>query len=143
VENSSGFRAVVVVGNRQGKVGVGVAKGRDVAQAVEKAQRQAMKNIVEVPIVNETIPHEVYAKFKAAKILLKPQRKGRGLVAGGTVRVLCQMAGIHNISSKVLGETRSKLNNARATLLAFQKLKKTPPKIYADSSTETQKQEEK
>ncbi len=117
------FRAVVVAGNKEGKVGVGVAKGQDVAQAVEKATRLAKKNLIEVPIVEDTIPHEVISKFGPAKVLLKPQRKGRGLVAGGTVRVICQLAGIKNISSKILGRTGNKLNNARATILALKKLK--------------------
>jgi len=118
-----GFRAVMVVGNREGKVGVGVAKGLDVAQAIEKATRSAKKNLIEVPIIEDTIPHEVEAKFGAAKVLLKPQRKGRGLVAGGTVRVICALSGIKNISSKILGRTGNKLNNARATIKALQKLK--------------------
>jgi len=117
------FRAVVVTGNRAGKVGVGVATGLDVAQALEKATFQSKKNMIEVPIIEETIPHEVSAKFSAAKVMLKSQRKGRGLVAGGTVRVICQLAGIKNVSSKILGRTRNKLNNARATILALQKLK--------------------
>lgn len=117
------FRAVVVVGNKTGKVGVGVAKGTDVAQAVGKATRIAKKNLIEVPIIQGTIPHEVYAKFGPAKVLLKPQRKGRGLVAGGTVRVICDLVGIRNVSSKVLGRTRNKLNNARATIEALKKLK--------------------
>lgn len=117
------FRAAVVVGNKNGKVGFGVAKGQDVAQAVEKAKMQAMKNIIQVPIVNETIPYEVIAKYSAAKVLLRPQRQGRGLVAGGTVRIICQLAGIKNISSKLLGVTRNKINNARATIKALSQLK--------------------
>lgn len=117
------FRAVVVTGNKAGKVGVGVASGLDVAQAVEKATFQSKKNLIEVPIVEDTIPHEVYAKFGPAEVLLKPQKKGRGLVAGGTVRIICTLAGIKNISSKILGRTGNKLNNARATILALKKLK--------------------
>jgi small subunit ribosomal protein S5 len=117
------FRATVVVGNKEGKIGVGVAKGADVAQAVEKATRLAKKNLVDVPIVEDTIPHQVSSKFGAAKVLLKPQRKGRGLVAGGTVRVICTLAGIKNISSKVLGRTGNKLNNAQATIRALKMLK--------------------
>ena len=117
------FRALIVAGNRAGKVGIGVAKGSDVPQAIEKATRLAKKNLIEVPIVKDTIPHEVYAKFGAAKVLLKPQRKGRGSVAGGTVRVICTLAGIKNISSKVLGTTKNKINNAKATLEALKKLK--------------------
>ena len=117
------FRAVVVVGNRNGKIGVGVAKGLDVAQAVEKATRDAKKNIIEVSMHEDTIIHEVSAKFGPAKVLLRPQRKGRGLVAGGVGRVICTLAGIKNISSKILGRTRNKLNNAQATILALKKLK--------------------
>jgi small subunit ribosomal protein S5 len=118
------FRAVVVIGNQMGKVGLGVAKGLDVAQAVEKATRLAKKNIIEIPItVDETIPHETYAKFGAAEVLLRPQKKGRGVVAGGTVRIICNLAGIKNISSKILGRTGNKLNNARATINALKKLK--------------------
>jgi small subunit ribosomal protein S5 len=117
------FRAVVVVGNKKGKIGVGVSKGLDVAQAVEKATRLAKKNLIEVPIVEDTIPHESYAKFGAARVLLKPQRKGRGLVAGGVVRVICTLAGIKNISSKILGRTGNKLNNAQAAIIALRKLK--------------------
>ena len=117
------FRAVMVIGNKAGKVGVGVAKGLDVAQAIEKATRLAKKNLIEVPMVGDTIPHEVTAKFGPAKVLLRPQRKGRGLVAGGTVRVICTLAGIKNISSKVLGKTKNKLNNAKATIEALTKFK--------------------
>jgi len=117
------FRAAVVIGDRQGKVGLGVAKGNDVAQAIEKGQNLAKKNVILVPIVKGTIPHPIKAKFGAAEVLLKPQREGRGLVAGGTVRTICQLAGISNICSKVLGSTRNKINNARATLKALQSLK--------------------
>jgi len=117
------FRAVMVIGDKKGKVGVGVAKGRDVAQAIEKATRLAKKNLIEVTIADGTILHEVSAKYGAAKVLLRPQRKGRGLVAGGTVRIICGLAGIENISSKILGTTRNKINNARATIKALQKLK--------------------
>lgn len=117
------FRAVIVTGNKKGKVGLGIAKGADVQLAVEKATRLSKKYLIDVPITEETIPHEVFAKFGAAKILLKPQGKGRGLVAGGTVRVVCTLAGVKNISSKILGSTGNKINNARATILALKKLK--------------------
>ncbi len=117
------FRAVVVVGNRQGKVGVGVSKGLDVAQAIEKATRMAKKNLITVSLAKDTILHEVYAKFGAAKIILKPQKKGRGLVAGGVVRIICTLAGIKNVSSKILGRTGNKLNNAQAAIIALKKLK--------------------
>ncbi len=117
------FRAVVIAGNKKGKVGIGVDKGRDVSQAIEKATRAAKKNLMTVFIVNETIPHEVQAKSGPAVILLKPQRKGRGLVAGGAVRTICDLAGIKNVSSKILSGSKNKLNNARATMDALRKLK--------------------
>jgi len=119
------FRAVIVTGDKHGKVGLGIAKGSDVQLSIEKATRLSKKYLIDVPIIEETIPHEVYAKFGAARILLRPQRKGRGLVAGGTVRVVCALAGIKNISSKILGSTGNKINNARATIAALRKLRKS------------------
>ncbi len=119
------FRAVIISGDKKGRIGVGVAKGKDVAQAVEKATRLAKKNLLQIPIVEDTIPHSVEAKSGPALVLLKPQKRGRGLVAGGTVRVICTLAGIKNISSKIIGRTRNKLNNARATIKALKKLKIT------------------
>lgn len=117
------FRAVVVLGNRKGKIGIGVAKGQDVSKAVEKATRLAKKNLIEVPMFEDTIPHEVEAKYGPVKVLLRPQKKGRGLVAGGAVRVICNLTGIQNISSKLLSRSRNKLNIARATITALNKLK--------------------
>jgi small subunit ribosomal protein S5 len=117
------FRAVVVAGDKKGKVGIGIDKGKDVSQAIEKATRRAKKDLVSVVIVEGTIPHEVMAKSGPAIILLKPQKKGRGLVAGGAVRTICDLAGIKNISSKILSGSKNKLNNARATMEALKKLK--------------------
>lgn len=117
------FRAVVIAGDKKGKIGIGIDKGRDVSQAIEKATNKAKKNLVSVVIVEGTISHEVEAKAGPAKILLKPQKKGRGLVAGGAVRAICELAGIKNISSKILSSSKNKLNNARATMEALKKLK--------------------
>ena len=117
------FRAIVVAGDKKGKVGIGIDKGKDVSQAIEKATRRAKKDLVSVIIVDGTIPHEVEAKYGPAVILLKPQKKGRGLVAGGAVRTICDLAGIKNISSKILSGSKNKLNNARATMEALKKLK--------------------
>lgn len=117
------FRAVIITGNKNGKVGLGIAKGADVQLAVEKATRLSKKYLIEVPTIRDTIPHEVQAKFGAAKVLLRPQGKGRGLVAGGTVRIVCVLAGIKNISSKILGNTGNKINNAKATIIALKKLR--------------------
>jgi len=117
------FRAVVIAGDKKGKIGIGVDKGKDVSQAIEKATRRAKKDLVTVIIIDGTIPHEVEAKSGPAVILLKPQKKGRGLVAGGAVRTICDLAGIKNISSKILSGSKNKLNNARATIEALKKLK--------------------
>jgi small subunit ribosomal protein S5 len=117
------FRATVGVGNRKGKIGLGIGKGIDVSQAVEKAVAEARKNTIIVPLLEGTIPHEVSAKYGAAKVLIKPATKGRGLVAGGAVRVICDLAGIENITAKILSKSTNKLNNARATLDALRKLK--------------------
>ncbi len=135
------FRAAVIVGNRNGMVGFGLAKGADVAQAVEKATRKAKKNLIKVLIVNETIPHQVEAKFGAAKVLLKPQKKGKGLVAGGTVRIVCDLAGIKNISSKIIGRTSNKINNARATLKALQSLRPVTS-LRKENEKDNKKEEE-
>ncbi len=144
------FRAVMAVGNKKGNVGVGVDKGKDVAQAIDKATRVAKKNLITVAVLEDTIPHKTEAKFGSARVLLKPQRKGRGLVAGSAVRTVCELAGIKNISSKILSRSKNKLNNARATILALKKLKEKPSrnashsdagrtksKNHANTSTET------
>lgn len=117
------FRAVVVAGDRKSKIGIGIDKGKDVSQAVEKATNRAKKNLINVVVVEGTIPHQVEAKSGPAVILLKPQRMGRGLVAGGVVRAICDLAGIKNISSKILSGSKNKLNNARATMEALKKLR--------------------
>ena len=117
------FRATVIVGNYKGLVGLGVAKGKDVANAIEKATKVAKRDMIEIKTL-ETINHQIEAKFKAARVVLKPQSKGRGVVAGGTVRTICNLAGIKNISSKIIGKTNNKINNAKATILALKKLKK-------------------
>jgi len=117
------FRAVVVSGDKKGKVGVGVAKGSDVASAIEKATRQAKKNVSIIPMAGHTIPHQVEAKFSASRVLLKPQQQGRGIVAGGPVRIICEAAGIQDISAKFISKTHNKLNNALVTIKALAKLK--------------------
>ena len=118
------FRATVVVGNRNGRVGLGIGKGPSVAEAVEKGVFQAKKQVITIPLSEaKSIPHAVEAKFSAARVILKPARQGRGLVAGGPVRVLADLVGIKNLTAKVLGRTPNKLNNARATMEALKKLK--------------------
>ena len=118
------FRATVVLGDYKGRVGVGVDKGADTSESIEKASRVARKNLILVPIKNNTIPHEVIGKFSSAVVLLKPAGEGKGIVAGGPVRVVVSLAGVTNITSKILGTTTNKLNNARAAIEALKKLKK-------------------
>jgi len=117
------FRAVVIAGDKKSKIGIGIDKGKDVSQSIEKATARAKKNLINIVIVDGTITHQVEAKVGSAVILLKPQRKGRGLVAGGAVRAICELAGIKNVSSKILSGSKNKLNNARATIEALKKLK--------------------
>ncbi len=118
------FRATVIVGDRAGRVGMGVGKGAAVADAVEKGAAHARKVVMRVPITDtKSIPFEVTAKFSAARVLLKPAPEGRGIVAGGPVRMIADLAGIKNISAKILGRTSNKLNNAHAVMEALKKLK--------------------
>lgn len=117
------FRAVVIVGDKKSKIGIGIDKGRDVSQAIQKATNKAQKNLINVVIEKGTIPYPVEAKFGPSRVLLKPQKSGRGLVAGGAVRAICDLAGIKNISAKIISGSKNKLNNARATMEALKKLK--------------------
>lgn len=119
------FRATVVVGDRNGRVGLGLGKGTSVAEAVEKGAFQAKKAVFTFPL-NEarTVVHETQAKFAAARVVLKPAREGRGLIAGGPVRIIADLGGIKNLTAKILGRTPNKLNNAKATIEALKKLKK-------------------
>jgi len=117
------FRAVVVVGDKKSRIGLGLDKGKDVSQAIEKATRRAKKNLITIAIKENTIPHQIQVKLGSTEILLKPQMKGRGLVAGGVVRTICELAGIRDISSKILSRSKNKLNNAKATIEALKKLK--------------------
>ncbi len=116
------FRAVMVIGDRNGRVGVGVAKGPDVSQAVEKAVADAKKSMIKIKITNGTIKHEVDAKYGAARVVLKSAKIGKGLVAGGAVRIICELVGIENLTGKIVSRSSNKLNNARATLKALEKL---------------------
>ncbi len=116
------FQAILALGDGKGKVGVGVAKGMDVQAAVAKAKNQAMKNLIEVKMKNRTIPHEVQAKFSAAKVLIKPAKSGHGLMAGGAPRVVLKLAGVQDVTAKCLGRTVNKLTNAMATIEALKKL---------------------
>lgn len=118
------FRVTLVIGNRRGKVAVAVAKGADVTSAIEKATNRAKKRLFVVPVTNQgSIAHEIRAKFGAARVLLRPRPSGSGIVAGGAVRAVVELAGITNISSKILSRTPNKLTNAMATLEALKQLR--------------------
>lgn len=115
------FRALVVVGDRKNKVGIGSAKGADVTAAVTKATEIAKKHFVTVPLYKGTLPHDVTAKVGGANILIKPASAGTGLIAGGVVRTVLEVAGVSNALSKSLGST-NKTNTAYATIAALQSL---------------------
>ena len=117
------FRATVVVGNKKGKVGVGVDKGNEVMTAVQKAVARAKRNMIEVDLNGTTIAHEISARKGGAYVFLKPASEGTGVIAGGAVRAVLEAAGVHDILSKMIG-SNSKINNAYATILALQDLKK-------------------
>ena len=112
------FKALVVVGNRKNKVGVGVAKGADVQAAIAKATAIAKKHLVTIPVVNETIPHDMEVKLSGARVLIKPAAPGTGIIAGGVVRAVIGVTGIRNLLSQSLGST-NKVNIAYATVEAL------------------------
>ncbi len=115
------FRALVVVGDKKGKVGIGIAKGADVTTAVAKAVEVAKKNFMAVTLYKGTLPHEAEAKVGGAKILIKPAAAGTGLIAGGVVRTVLEVAGVSNVLSKSLGSS-NKINTAYATIAALQQM---------------------
>ena len=117
---------LVVVGDKKGRVGVGLGKASEVQSAVRKATAYAKKHMIEVPLKGRTIPHQVLVKSGAAKVLLKPAPVGTGVIAGGAVRVVVEAAGIHDIVSKILG-TENKASNVYATMEALGRLKKMIP----------------
>lgn len=125
------FRALAVVGDRKTKVGIGSAKGADVTTAVAKAMEVAKKNMVTVHLYKGTLPHEATAKVGGANILIKPASPGTGLIAGGVVRTVLEVAGVKNALSKSLGST-NKTNTAYATLAAMQSIE--PAKNWVTSS---------
>jgi len=122
------FRATVAIGDHKGKIGVGVAKGADVSTAIGKAIHDAKKHLVVFVSKDNTIPHEIHAKYKSAKIILKPAKEGKGIVAGGALRVLADLGGIKDLTAKSLG-SNSKINTARAMIAALSQLKPAEEEI--------------
>ena len=115
------FQALVVVGDRKHKVGIGVAKGADVTAAVSKATDVAKKHLISISLYKGTLPHETVGRVGGARILIKPASAGTGLIAGGVVRTVLEVAGVKNVLSKSLGST-NKINTAYATLAALESL---------------------
>jgi small subunit ribosomal protein S5 len=142
------FRALVVVGDRKGKVGIGIAKGADVTAAVGKATEVAKKNFLKVATYKGTLPHESQAKVGGAVVLLKPASAGTGLIAGGVVRTVLEVAGISNALSKSLGST-NKINSAYATIKALEAVQPaskwvtTKPKSVKKASAKKNEETEK
>lgn len=120
--NRIGFSALVVVGDRKGKVGIGMGKAADVASAMKKGITYAQKRMITVNMRGTTIPHEVKLKLGAAKIILKPAPAGSGVIAGGSVRAVVEAAGIKDVVGKILG-TSNKINNVKATFEALRQLR--------------------
>ena len=117
------FRATVVIGNRKGRVGLGMGKSGEVQGAIKKAVSHAKRHMIRIPIVKDTIPHEVDLKFKAAQIRLIPASEGTGIIAGGALRPVLELSGIKNVLSKRYGTTNI-LVNAQAAVMALASLKK-------------------
>ena len=115
------FSALVVVGNKKGLVGVGLGKANEVADAIRKAGELAKKNLVPVPMNKQTITHEVHAKFGAGKVMMKPASPGTGLIAGGGIRVVLDLAGIKDVLTKSLGSSNS-INQVKATFAAIKSM---------------------
>jgi small subunit ribosomal protein S5 len=122
------FSALVAVGDGKGRVGIGTGRGLEVPPAIQKAITQAKKRMIDVPIYNESIPHQVLLKYKAAKLLLKPAPQGTGLKVGGVARIILNLAGVYNASGKIIG-SRNQIVNAYAIMEAIKKLKVKNPKL--------------
>jgi len=137
------FRATLVIGNKaKHQVGVGVSKGKDVAQAIQKASNKAKKNLIIVPIINDTIPHEVKAKYKAARVIIKPAKKGKGVRAGGAARTVLKLANVPNANAKILSSSSNAINNARVTILALSKFKNIVSKEKPDKENSVDKKQQ-
>jgi len=129
------FSVLVVIGDKKGRVGVGLGQALEVQSAVRKAVAYAKKHLLTVPMFGTTIPHDILIKYGAAKVLLRPAPPGSGVIAGGAVRAVVEAAGIKDISSKVLG-TENKANNVYATLEALRALKPRTPNVKTEKKVE-------
>ena len=134
------FRVLVAAGNYEGKVGVGSGNTGEIPQAIGQAVRDAKKHIIDVPIVNGTIPHEVIGEFKAGKVVLKPAYRGTGIIAGDVVGTICRLAGLDNILTKSLG-TNNPMTLAKAVIEGFSRLK-TPESVARKRGKDVEELEE-
>ena len=134
------FRALVAVGDGRGHVGIGLAKATGVPEAIRKANAAGRKELIEIPVVNTTIPHEILAKFGASKVLLKPAISGTGIVASNTIRAVLELAGIKDIISKSLG-SRNQVSVVKATIVALSNLRRTE-EVTAEGELDFEAQEE-
>jgi small subunit ribosomal protein S5 len=133
------FSVAVVVGDKKGRVGVGLGKGIDTAGSVEKATREAKKNLIKVPLSSAmTIPHAVEGKYGSARILIFPAR-GRGVVAGSSARAVIELAGIKDVCAKFLSGSKNRINNAKVAIVALQNLVKVPRSTYAPKKVDRTK----
>jgi len=119
-----GFTALVVVGDGNSKIGYALGKANEVADAIRKGIKKAKKNLIEIVKNDTTIPHEVYGKFKAVEVLLKPASKGTGVIASGPIRAICECAGIKDLLTKVLKKSTNPINIIKATFSALQNIKR-------------------
>ncbi len=135
------FSALVVTGDGNGHVGIGVGKANSVPEAINKAGASAKKSLIKVPLLRATIPHEIRVRFGAANVLLKPAAPGTGIIAGGSIRAVAEAAGIKDILTKSLGSP-NRINTAKATMLALSQLKEPGEEIARRKLAPTKVEEE-
>lgn len=128
--NQIRFAALVVVGDKNGKVGAGISKAQDVRSAIQKAVLYAKRRMIVVPMKGSTIPFEMYQKYGSAKVLLKPAPAGSGIIAGGPMRIVLDAAGVPDVVGKIMG-TKNKINNVYATIEALEAISKLNAKREA------------
>jgi len=134
--NKIGFSVLMVIGDKKGRVGVGLGKSGDVQSAIRKGVNYAKKHLVNVPMRGRTIPSPIFVKLGAAKIILKPAPVGAGVIAGGAVRIICDLAGVANVTGKIRSKSSNQINNARATIGALKRLKQARKKIQKEQTAD-------